>query len=338
MKTKKKLAVIAILLLGITLFSCSSELEEVTSNKKISSEVISIDRSAIEPCGTPMMADFFAGQHINVGTIIVENDATNLYVTYSLTGNWSLEETHLYVGECDSIPYNNAGNPIIGHFPYSSSHSGIQEFTYSIPLSELGECFCVVAHASVTNGTSSETAFGFGTPFSGPRWGWYFEYCVQECPPTGCEDCPPAGCETAFAFGSQCFISDSNYNFNRWGWVNGPIDVADMNSIGDIPIYAGAGQCNINNGTLVGSLSLSYDSVTEELTVAYALDAPYTMSETHLYVGTNPYPVLPNGNPTVAPGQYGNIHNLNDVSSDSYVLQNINGSIYFIAHAVVCGF
>lgn len=333
MKTKLFIKLIPILVLGMISFGCMDDGNETSPpSTETASESLKIEN--LTPCGTPTVVEFYAGQHIDIGTITVQNDEDNLYVTYSLTGDWTLDETHLYVGPCDEIPLNGGGNPIIGHFPYSASHNGIQEYTYTIPLSTFDEnCFCVVAHAAVSNGTQTETAFGYGTEFPGNRWGWYFEYCIEPC--EGCTDCPDS-CETAFAYGDQCFITDPDYNFNRWGWVSGPINVDDINNLGDIPIYAGAGQCDISKGTLVGTLSLNYDANSGELTVVYNMDSPYTMSETHFYVGNEKYPTLPNGNPTVAPGHYGNSHSLSDVTSDTFVIDNVSGDIYFIAHAVVC--
>ncbi len=65
----------------------------------------------------------------------------------------------------------------------------------------------------------------------------------------------------------------------------------------------------------------------------------FTMEESHLYVGNVPYPQMKQGKNmvnTVAPGQYPYIHQaLEGESIDTYTV-NITGSIYVIAHAVVC--
>ncbi|MCC6932201.1 MAG: hypothetical protein IT292_02970 [Deltaproteobacteria bacterium] len=77
--------------------------------------------------------------------------------------------------------------------------------------------------------------------------------------------------------------------------------------------------------------------------VSYNLDAPYFLSETHVYAGNAPLPVN-NGSYTVAPpGQYPYIHgDWNAINSrpnsDSFNVSDISGSIYYIAHASVCGF
>lgn len=133
--------------------------------------------------------NFYGGQTILVGNVMVTNDSTNLYVTYNTTGGWELEETHLYVGPLSGLPTNNANTPIPGQFPYSETHaSGTTSYTYTIPLSSLNDpCYIIATHASVSktdgNGNQQqETAWSDGTPFPNTnRWGWYNEYCTQTC-------------------------------------------------------------------------------------------------------------------------------------------------------------
>ena len=145
---------------------------------------------------------------------------------------------------------------------------------------------------------------------------------------------PKKDCETAFAVGSQCFLSidedgDGNGDFNRWGWR----EQIDGSYTADI--YAGAGQCDTNKGTLVGSLNVVVNG-DNTVSVTYETNEGFWMDETHLYVGQN-LPVNSSGESTVAPGQYTEIHDeLEGVSSDSYLLPGGNGD-YLIAHAVVCG-
>lgn len=137
-------------------------------------------------------------------------------------------------------------------------------------------------------------------------------------------------CETAFAYyEGGCF---SNDGFNRWGWVIGPLsDATDAT----YDLYSGAGQCNLDNGTHVGTLSVNYAD--GSVTVDYNAFAGYGFTETHLYVGNDKYPTKRNGRPTVAPGQYGNQNSFSEaVGSDSYTIEDLDGDIYIIAHAVVC--
>lgn len=142
---------------------------------------------------------------------------------------------------------------------------------------------------------------------------------------------------------STCFDDEiiANVSFNRWGWTNGPISEGSGEQTYDI--YASAGQCDLSKGTLVGELTATYANGT--LTVTYRMteesfftDALYTLLETHLYVGSAPYPQMKNNKYTVAPGQYGNQHMHNDITEYSYEVPGLTGDIYFIAHAVVNGF
>lgn len=128
--------------------------------------------------------DMFGGQAIPVGTLDVTNDATNLYVTYTYTGGWSAEETHLYVGAASGLPKNGANTPVPGQFPYKTTHNPtVTSYTYTIPLSGLDPCFIIAAHGSAVNANGGqETTWSYGTAFPGTnRWGWYSDYCTQSC-------------------------------------------------------------------------------------------------------------------------------------------------------------
>ncbi|WP_282042499.1 hypothetical protein [Winogradskyella flava] len=134
-------------------------------------------------------------------------------------------------------------------------------------------------------------------------------------------DTPPviSGCETAFAKGNSnndhaCFDEGG---FSRWGWNIGPLSEGTYT----YDVYAAAGQCNINNGGLVGTVTITYDS--NGVSATYDLLEGYVNTEEHLYAGYTPYPVKNNGRYTVAPGQY-------------YVDSDLSGEIYVIAHSVVC--
>lgn len=109
----------------------------------------------------PLVVDLIAGQDTNVGTVTVNDDGTNLTVTYEITEpGYCMDKTHLYVGT--AAP--NKAAP--GKFPYS--HTGLSCATmdsYTIPLSDFGvgsgEDLYVAAHADVlgeSGGTTSGLA------------------------------------------------------------------------------------------------------------------------------------------------------------------------------------
>lgn len=142
--------------------------------------------------------------------------------------------------------------------------------------------------------------------------------------------------ETAFAFGcdyAECLITIPDLNSNRWGWTNGPLSLAGTYTF---DLYAGAGQCDLSKGVLVGKVIVDYDGSTAVVT--FNTCGNYTMSETHLYVGNDILPKNNNGEFTVAPGQFGNQHYFQPkVKLDSYTITGLQGEIYVMAHAVVFG-
>lgn len=135
----------------------------------------------------PQSYTVYGGQTIETGDLLVTNDNDNLYVTWQMGACWELRETHLYVGDAASIPSTGQGTPIPGQFPMQATHNaGTDSYTYTIPLASLPACYAVAAHASVvgscpSNTGAQETAWSYGTEFSSPRWGWYSEYCTQNC-------------------------------------------------------------------------------------------------------------------------------------------------------------
>ncbi|WP_411767409.1 T9SS type A sorting domain-containing protein, partial [Winogradskyella sp. A3E31] len=98
---------------------------------------------------------------------------------------------------------------------------------------------------------------------------------------------------------SLCFIDDESENFNRWGWTT-EVDFSEQSSY-EFDIYQGAGQCDLFRGTDVGSVNVVYNG--DSVTFTYNL-VGYALSEAHIYIGCEPYPIKRNGSSTVAPGQY----------------------------------
>ena len=131
-----------------------------------------------EGCDLTTIATFWAGQNYDAGTVSVYNDATTLYVTFTTTGGWTMGLTHLYVGLVPPASYSP------GSFPYQTAHDpAVTSFTYEIDLESLGagpgDTVYVAAHAEVSNGEQSETAWaGQG------QWpGLLFSHEIPECEP-----------------------------------------------------------------------------------------------------------------------------------------------------------
>lgn len=244
-----------------------------------------------------------AGQNINVGTMWVHNDATNLYVTYSLTNNWLLKKTHLHVAtSLAGIPQNRQGIPVPGHFTYSTDHNpNIPMYTYTLPIAPLGykygDNLFIAAHAEVvrysntTAGMVGETAWGGNTPGPGPRWWYYLQYTLVSPP----RDDDPRGFKTETA---MLRMNDLPNDFsNRWGdhpWFS---YVTYRHNLGEQTFYFYAAQ-----HYRVGEAKIS--KVGSNLLVEITLDGVYKMEESHLNVSLNSY----SGNPAFGQFPYKATH------------------------------
>lgn len=151
----------------------------------------------------------------------------------------------------------------------------------------------------------------------------HFHIRIYEGPPL-----PPEG-ETAFAYGGDyatCFLC---LGFRNWGWTNGPLGPGYY----EFEIWAGAAQCDLSKGELVGTLAIGYDGSGANIT--YMMDAGWMMQNTQLYVGSEMLPRNKKGDFTVSPGQYPYIHEGIDATFDVYSVSGLSGDIYVVAHADV---
>ncbi len=341
---KKLLLLIPVLLIfGIIYNGCQEQPVNVPNNSG-SLALINIDNSG-QGC-TPI----YAGQNIEVGSICLEDDfnTNTLTITYLISvPGWEITDIHFVVAEHTSdIPQTKKGNLIPGQFPYTQSFaSGVTTYTITVPFDDFGAIGCdnlkdffAAAHCVVQlvdNGivVQTESGWGNGSITPGNSWGEIFSF-RMECDPNEEEQ----NTETAFAYGcnnATCFLDIPNEDFNRWGWTNGPL--TDYGTY-YFDIYAGAGQCNLTSGTRVGELIVEYDGSTADVT--FTTCGNYTMDETHLYVGCDILP-MNNGEYTIAPGQFGNLHEDLDegTQTDSYTISGLDcpDGIYVVAHAVVKG-
>ncbi len=142
-------------------------------------------------------------------------------------------------------------------------------------------------------------------------------------------------CETAFAKGdvSKCFIPD----FGNWGWTN----LISEGTYEEMPLYAGAAQCDISKGAKVGYIEVTYSKAEGKVTVNFVMYEGYAMNEAHVYVGSDKYPKFKRGRKwvsTVAPGQYpyvsGPLENVAGLTGIEFT--GVSGDLYIIAHAVTC--
>ena len=185
---KKSLFILSLAFTCISFFSCKKT-EVPPPLAPADEEIIIVSgRTDLPGEGCPATeVTLFAGQTMNAGTVSVTNDSNYIYVTYNTANGWLLTQTHLYVGDCATIPVNNPGNPIPGQFPYNTTHSNATTYTYQIPITAIpaGSCGCIAAHAVVvklnTAGSvvSTQTGWGNGTQINtgSGNWGMKFDYC-----------------------------------------------------------------------------------------------------------------------------------------------------------------
>ncbi len=130
-----------------------------------------------------------AAQSLIVGQVCLEVQGSDLLIRFRAGDGWSLAETQLVVASSlDAIPRaGEAGIPIVGRFPHRTAHTPtVPEFTYSIPLEDLGvsRVYDVVvgAHASLVTTTGfDDGGWGRGERFT-PRGNpaMYFRYSIPD--------------------------------------------------------------------------------------------------------------------------------------------------------------
>jgi len=303
---KKSLKTIFFLLLATSLVFTGCKKSEL-SDDSISNKDNVLKSVNCGSTTTGILYDYWDDQNTPYGSVEVGNDATNLYVTYTLSPGWTLlpsgveyyDGCYLFVGsESELGPDDVIYDPNTGHFnfrdfPYlfSTTTSGLTTYQFTIPRSEITlNCPMIVAFAGITDGNVNKYVSA-RSMFKG--MGYWFTHCMQAC-----------NHETAYAFGginpgganaTECFLNIPNIASNNWGWTN-----QISAGVYDWPIYAGAGQCDLSKGTMVGTLHVDYAPPTA--TITYNLLPGKSLDETHLWVGTDKLPKNKKGQYITAPG------------------------------------
>jgi hypothetical protein len=120
----------------------------------------------------PFCVDLVAETVSSVGRVCVTERGDSLFVRFESDGAWRLVETHLAIApSVDEIPQGAGRHPIMGRFPYKTTHSrGVSEFAYGIsnadaPRGSTG-LLVIAAHAEVVRGGQNEGAWGKGLAFT----------------------------------------------------------------------------------------------------------------------------------------------------------------------------
>jgi hypothetical protein len=209
-----------------------------------------------------------------------------LHVKYVINDTaWYLTEVHLAVNtSLDGIPKTKNGNPIPGLFPYSVTELWIQEYEFTINLTDVFGLICpasnqttiyIAAHAYVTkideNGftVQTETAWGQGTRFTNKgNWGMYFTYNIV------CEQ---------YVLEEVCYLS----GYPETAWADG-YNFPGASSWGMYVIYSGG---NLTTDLIrgqhydVGDVYIWKDG--SDLVVIIVLDEGHSLTELQIHVATS---------------------------------------------------
>lgn len=277
-------AFVAVSAIAITYSSCSKDLNLTEEGSAV---VAIAETRALEnppwenPCGNVKEVRLLEGKKGNeVGKVYVANNKEKLFIAYETTGDWKMAGVKLFVGACDKLPVNKAGNLAPGQLPFKVTFTELQDSYYcEFPLESLPEgCLCVVANADVVNseGTEGKAAYGEGETI-GNNWFMKFQYCIQECLPV-----------------EVCYKDDS-------AWAAGPRynDKGNWSTytpyVADTPVDIYAGQTH-----LVGTVTFS-EAVGGQVSITITLDQAILQDDAES-VKIQGYNTAPSGNP--APGQF----------------------------------
>lgn len=188
----KSLTMAVVLTSALFLFyACKKSAQDVGNSRASAS--LSHDLDGLM-CGFSQTEPLTAGQTIAAGSMTIENDEDNLYVTYNTTDGWTMTEVHLSVdcnldGDCTMTKSSDLAP---GKFPYKAifaSADAVTTYRFVIPRGSLStcECFCIYPHAVVVKTDASgqvntQTAWGGSVErIVGGKWYGGTNYCMQEC-------------------------------------------------------------------------------------------------------------------------------------------------------------
>jgi len=151
--------IIVALILGLLLTGCSllSNISQVPATEQ--SGISYIVKNAVVPPIDAFKTDLLAGQTLDVGDVLVWNDAENLYVKFVYEGSeCGFLEVHLQVdvGSFSEDILTKKGNPIPGKFEKSYDVGCFSEYTFTYNLADggfgCGDLLKIAAHAVVPSG------------------------------------------------------------------------------------------------------------------------------------------------------------------------------------------
>ncbi len=183
---KHLIKIVAMTIAVLSMTTCSDDPVVSTDNDE---DLLTLKSTSSDMCKTNEYI-LWAGRNIDAGTVLVENDGSNLYITVcSNEGFQNVEENiKVLVGKASSLYFDK--RPVAGHFPYKFTAEPTSEcFSLPpIPLSEVtGKTDCVedrieiIVHVDVMADGAAETAFSGKKTGIGNAWWYYISYRIACC-------------------------------------------------------------------------------------------------------------------------------------------------------------
>jgi hypothetical protein len=122
--------------------------------------------------GIDLSLDLISKNQSEMGSMLVSNDALNIYVSYYMNASWRILDSFLHFGRSmNDIPLDEGNRPITDRFQYRFSlERGMAVHNMVIPLSEIGmrpgDTVFIASYASVYQegqDPDNPTKIGMGT-------------------------------------------------------------------------------------------------------------------------------------------------------------------------------
>ncbi len=308
----KKLMFLAVLALGAAGCSVDNDIP----NENIQELNLSFEDNY---CGTQLGVPFG-----DLGNIMVFNDNETLTIRFLSNEPLSLMQARVeIVDNLNEFPINGGGNLPPGQMAEVVKVGGDDYAQFTFPLSNFSHfednCLLIAPWAIFKANAGQHT--------TDP---WYFQYCIQSCPPPPPAD-PVIICETAFMEGNRPFLGTGdnvlNLGNSRWGWAN-----YFTGSDGEYSqkLWAGAGKNNTSKATWVGDIITTVSGTNVTLSIDMKPGFEDALNVTHIYFSDK-------APTTTAPGQYGNTDpDAEDGKDYPFTLNVANSSFWLIVHAEIC--
>ncbi|UCD37038.1 MAG: carboxypeptidase regulatory-like domain-containing protein [Fidelibacterota bacterium] len=176
---------------GLMVSSCESPIEPQQSNRPAMSMEAGALAKADSLC-EPVIEQFRAGQHIDIGNVSIWDDSTSLYIQFNAEDGWELQHTHVNVSAdsivVDGVTYEPAdGRPAPGKYTTQTHHDPrVTTYTYTFLLADYpGSSIYILTHAeAISPNEGGETAYGGDLENTGNGWWYYSAYFAGD----GCGD------------------------------------------------------------------------------------------------------------------------------------------------------